>query len=74
MMHLPEIAGYLTAFFVLLLLSAFFAGSETALITVNKMRLTHLADQGNKRAKVARELVLHLDKLITTILVTRFVI
>jgi len=69
MIYLPEIAGYLTAFFVLLLLSAFFAGSETALITVNKMRLTHLADQGNKRAKVARELVLHLDKLITTILV-----
>ena len=35
---------------VLLALSAFFSSSETALTTVNKIRMRTLADAGDKRA------------------------
>ncbi len=69
MLELPEMIGFFILFGVLLFLSAFFAGSETALISVNKIRLSHLVKEGNRRAKVAQSLVLRLDKLITTILV-----
>lgn len=34
---------------VLLLLSAFFSSAETALTTVNKMRVRTLAETGNRR-------------------------
>ena len=36
---------------VLLALSAFFSSAETALTTVNRIRIRHLADEGNKNAK-----------------------
>ena len=36
---------------ILLGLSAFFSSAETALTTVNKIRIRSLAEDGNKRAK-----------------------
>ena len=36
---------------VLLALSAFFSSAETALTTVNRIRIRNLADEGNKNAK-----------------------
>jgi len=66
---ISEAFGFFILFFVLLFLSAFFAGAETALISVNKIRLSHAMQQGRHRAKIAHYLVLHLDRLITTILV-----
>ena len=59
----------LSTFTVLLLLSATFSGSEAALLAINKIRLRHLTQQGNTRARVAYGLVLRLDRLIATILV-----
>src|SRR5258706_5133939 len=56
-------------FVILLLLSAFFSISETALVAVNKIRLSHLAKQGSRRAKTAQELIIQLDQVITTVLV-----
>ena len=41
---------------ILLGLSAFFSSAETALTTVNKIRMRSLADDGNKRAKVVLKL------------------
>ena len=35
---------------VLLALSAFFSSAETALTTVNRIRIRNLADEGNKNA------------------------
>ena len=53
----------------LLLLSAVFSGSEAALLAINKIRLRHLTQQGDKRARVAYSLITRLDRLIATILV-----
>ena len=52
----------------LLLLSAFFSGSETALMTLNRYRLRHLADAGHPGAQLARRLLDKPDRLIGLIL------
>lgn len=57
------------AIVVLLLMSAFFSASETAFSTVNKIRLRHEADKGNKKAARALKIAENFDKTLTTILV-----
>ena len=54
---------------ILLILSALFSASETALSSVNKMRLRSYADDGNNRAKMAIKLTDNFDKTLTTILI-----
>ncbi len=53
---------------VLLLLSAFFSGSETALMSLNRYRLRHRARQGHRAAKLAEWLLQRPDRLIGLIL------
>ena len=53
---------------LLLLLSAFFSGSETALMTLNRYRLRHLADGGHPGARLAERLLNRPDRLIGLIL------
>lgn len=53
---------------LLVLLSAFFSGSETALMTLNRYRLGHKAQQGHKGAILARGLLERPDRLIGLIL------
>jgi Mg2+/Co2+ transporter CorB len=52
----------------LLLLSAFFSGSETALMTLNRYRLRHLATAGHPGARLAERLLDRPDRLIGLIL------
>ena len=47
-----------------LLLSAFFAGSETALMSLNRYRLRHLAKAGHRGAQLAERLLKRPDRLI----------
>ncbi len=54
---------------ILILCSAYFSGSETALMTLNRYRLRHLADSGNRGAKKAAKLLEKPDKLIGLILI-----
>jgi Mg2+/Co2+ transporter CorB len=54
--------------FLLILLSAFFSGSETALMTLNRYRLKHLAKAGHPGAKRASRLLKRPDRLIGLIL------
>lgn len=54
--------------FFLILLSGFFSGSETALMTLNRYRLKSLADQGHKGAKLAIKLLNRPDRLLGLIL------
>src|SRR5450755_4070272 len=53
---------------VLLILAAFLAGSETALMSLNRYRLRHRAEAGNRAAKRAETLLAHPDRLIGLIL------
>ncbi len=52
----------------LIMLSAFFSGSETALMTLNRYRLRHLAQQGRRAAILAQRLLERPDRLIGLIL------
>ena len=52
----------------LLIVSAFFSGSETALTAVSKARIRHLAHEGNKKAAEVEKLISQQDKLISTLL------
>lgn len=60
---------YLIAFVLLLLLSGYFAGSEIALASVNKMRLLNRAEDGDKKAKRVLYILDNFDKALTTILI-----
>lgn len=58
---------FITLFF-LILLSGFFSGSETALMTINRYRLKSLADKGHKGANLATRLLERPDRLLGLIL------
>ena len=55
---------------ILLALSAFFSSNETALMSVNRIRLRSLADEGNKRASMALDILEdQMPKLLSAILI-----
>lgn len=54
---------------ILLLLSGFFSSAETALTTVNKIRIRALADEGNKRAATVLKITEDSGKLLSAILI-----
>ena len=55
--------------FFLLVLSAFFSSAETALSTVNKVRIRALAEEGNTRAQAVLRIHEHYPKTLSAILV-----
>ena len=64
--------NYIVEFIILgicFALSAFFSCSETALLSVNKIRIRTLAEEGNKKAKIVERLINDTDSLLSTILV-----
>jgi putative hemolysin len=50
-------------------LSAFFAGSETALVSLSRIDLQRLREKGDRRALVLRNLKSHTSRLLATILI-----
>lgn len=54
---------------ILVVLSAFFSSAETALTTVNKVRLKSLEEQGNKSAKRVLQILENHGKMLSTILI-----
>ena len=54
---------------VLLVLSAFFSSAETALTTVNRIRIRSLADDGNKKARKVLTILDAQDKMLSCILI-----
>ncbi len=62
------LAGLIGLIVVLLILSAFFSGSETALMSLNRYQLKHKARQGHRGAKLAEHLLKRPDRLIGLIL------
>lgn len=53
--------------FLLILLNAFFAASEIAIISLNKNKITQLANEENKKAKMLLELIQEPSKFLTII-------
>ena len=64
----PSLGVLFAGLLLLLLLAAFFAGSETALMSLNRYRLRHSANAGNRGARLADALLAHPDRLIGLIL------
>jgi Mg2+/Co2+ transporter CorB len=63
-----SLIGLFIILFCLLVLSAFFSSSETALMSLNRYRLKHLAQQGHRGAMIASSLLARPDRLIGLIL------
>ena len=62
-------ATRLIILFILLLLSAFFSSAETALTTVNKIRMRTLAEEGSKRARTVLAITDDSGKMLSAILI-----
>lgn len=54
---------------LLLFLSSFFSSAETAMTTLNKIRIQTLAEQGDKRAKILMKIIADPPKMLSTVLV-----
>jgi len=54
---------------VCLFLAAFFSGIETAVISINKLRLRYLVKKGNKKASIIYELTREPDKFLRVVLI-----
>lgn len=61
--------GYVVLFLLCLLLSAFFSSSETAYISLQRVRLRHLVDSGVARADEVTEIMRQPERLISAVLV-----
>ncbi|MBR5519292.1 MAG: HlyC/CorC family transporter, partial [Clostridia bacterium] len=57
------------AMIVLVMLSAYFSATETAFLSMNRIRMKALADDKNKRAALVLRMSENFDKLISTILI-----
>ena len=60
---------YLVLLALSLALSAFFAGSETALVSLSRIDLQTLRERGDRRAPILRNLKAHTSRLLATILI-----
>jgi putative hemolysin len=67
-MKVMNILILLILLLLLLFFSAFFSGSETALMAVSRLRLKHLAEKRPKRTRIVERMLKEPDKLIGTIL------
>ena len=63
-----SLANLIGLLVVLLLLSAFFSGSETALMSLNRYQLRHKAREGHRGAQIAERLLQRPDRVIGLIL------
>ncbi|NLN14232.1 MAG: HlyC/CorC family transporter [Tissierellia bacterium] len=63
----PQLTGRLALIFILILLNAFFAASEIAIISVDKKKLSSQAEEGNKKAKILLDLLKEPSRFLSTI-------
>ena len=65
LLTIPQAAG---ALFVLLLLSGFFSGSETALTATSRARMHKLEGDGNQRAKAVNHVIADRERMLGAVL------
>lgn len=68
-MDTSGVSNNLIFLLLLLISSAFFSASETAIFSINKIRLRSLAESGNKKAIKAQKLLDKPDDVLSTILI-----
>ena len=54
---------------ILIALSSFFSSAETAMTTVNKIRIQSLAEQGDKRAAILEKVISNSPKMLSAVLI-----
>jgi putative hemolysin len=65
----PQIPLYVAAFVLSLVFSAFFAGSETALVSLGRIDLQAMREQGDRRGALIRSLRSNTPRLLAVILI-----
>ncbi len=60
---------YIAFFILCLILSAFFSSSETAFLSLQRVRIRHMVDNGVSGAEDVAKLTEHPEKLLTTVLI-----
>ncbi len=65
----PDLWIMIAILVICVALSAFFSASETAFTSANRVKLKTMAQNGNRKAKVALALAEDYDRLLTTILI-----
>jgi putative hemolysin len=65
----PQIALYVLAFVLSLLMSGFFAGSETALVSLGRIDLQAMRERGDRRGAMIRMLRSQTSRLLAVILI-----
>ena len=65
----PSDAVNILIIIILLILSAYFSSAETALTTVNKIRMRSLAEENNKAAKRVLKLIEEPSKMLSAVLI-----
>lgn len=70
----PSDAVSILVIIILLILSAYFSSAETALTTVNKIRMRSLAEEKNKSAKRVLKLVEDPSKMLSAVLICNNVV
>ena len=63
----PSVVIQIVILIILLILSAFFSSAETALTTVNKIKMKSMADEGNKKAQIVLDITDDPSKFVTEI-------
>lgn len=63
----PDTVGSIILILVLVLVNAFFAAAEMAIVSVNKSKLNILAEEGNKKALALKKLTEEPSKFLSTI-------
>ena len=62
-------SNLIITFAILLLMSSYFSATETAFSSINRIRLKHLANSGNKKALLTLSLSEDFDRVLSTILI-----
>lgn len=65
----PSLGALFGSIILLVILSAYFSGSETALMALNRYRLKHLSNSGHRGARLASRLLERQDRLLSVILI-----
>ena len=65
----PSQISNIILFIILIIFSAIFSCTETAFLSVNKIRMRTLAEEGNTNAKIVEKLLSNSDRLFSSVLV-----